>query len=681
MEARQSNMERSKSRSLLALTGVAALLAVAANLVISAFASRNNRRKSPKAIPGLNVRVDLSAPEILKLADQIIAKSKQVHDAVSSVPLDRVTYSNVIQPLAELEAQQFPLVQSCVFQKMVSTSGDVRKASIEAERRITAHQSLCHDREDVYRIVKAFAAKGEMMNPEATLYLECLVRDFERNGMHLSSAKRKEMLRLRNQIVELSAQYVQNLNSDMTFILFSEAELLGVPAEFLKNLEKDDNFKFKVPIRSHIVSLILDFCKIGETRKTLADVYGKRCGDVNLPILKKLVQLRHKYARLAGFQHYADYAVNARMPKTSSQVLEFLEDVSHSLTDIATKELQILKELKRIDEGDAPFGIEDLQYYVKRYEEQQFDLDFSEIKKYFPLEVVLSGIYKIFEDLFGLRIEEMPDADFWHSDVQLFSVLDLSSNELLGYFYLDLHKREEKYGHTCVVALQNSSLSSNGLRQVPVALLISQIHSEIHFICNRASFTRFSGLFVDPDLFEIPAQVLENWCYEEGPLKLLSGFYQDITTPIKEETCKSLQKWQHSFAALKFKREILYAMFDQIIYSTENVDFTELFKHLHDKVMLGLPMLEGRNPASCFPRSAIGSEATCYSRLWSEVFAADIFVSKFRDNLFNQHMGMKFRNKVFSPGGARAPMEMLSDVLGRDPSIKAFADRIAGSSI
>uniref|UniRef100_A0A7N0U7X9 Peptidase M3A/M3B catalytic domain-containing protein n=1 Tax=Kalanchoe fedtschenkoi TaxID=63787 RepID=A0A7N0U7X9_KALFE len=479
MEARQSNMERSKSRSLLALTGVAALLAVAANLVISAFASRNNRRKSPKAIPGLNVRVDLSAPEILKLADQIIAKSKQVHDAVSSVPLDRVTYSNVIQPLAELEAQQFPLVQSCVFQKMVSTSGDVRKASIEAERRITAHQSLCHDREDVYRIVKAFAAKGEMMNPEATLYLECLVRDFERNGMHLSSAKRKEMLRLRNQIVELSAQYVQNLNSDMTFILFSEAELLGVPAEFLKNLEKDDNFKFKVPIRSHIVSLILDFCKIGETRKTLADVYGKRCGDVNLPILKKLVQLRHKYARLAGFQHYADYAVNARMPKTSSQVLEFLEDVSHSLTDIATKELQILKELKRIDEGDAPFGIEDLQYYVKRYEEQQFDLDFSEIKKYFPLEVVLSGIYKIFEDLFGLRIEEMPDADFWHSDVQLFSVLDLSSNELLGYFYLDLHKREEKYGHTCVVALQNSSLSSNGLRQVPVALLISQIHSEV----------------------------------------------------------------------------------------------------------------------------------------------------------------------------------------------------------
>ncbi|CAM8978042.1 unnamed protein product [Rhodiola kirilowii] len=695
-----SKMRKSKSTSLLALTGLAALVAVAANLVISALASR---RKPAKVVPGMNFQVNLSAEEILKLADQIVSKSKQVHDAVASLHLDRVTYSNVIQPLAELESQQFPLIQSCLLPKMVSPSADVRKASAEAERRITAHQSLCRDREDVYRIFKALAAKGESMNPEATYYIQCLVREFERNGMHLSSAKRIEMLRLRNQIVELSVQYVENLNNDMTFILLSEAELLGVPAELLKSLEKDDSFMYKVPVRSHFISPILDYCKIGKTRKTLTEVYGKRCGDVNFPILKKLVQLRHKYARMAGFQHYADYAVNVRMAKTSAQVLDFLEDVSQSLTSTATKELDILMNLKKIEEGDAPFGLEDLQYYVKRYEEQQFDLDFTEIKKYFPLDVVLSGIFKIFEDLFGLKIKEMTDADFWHSDVYLFSVFDLSSNELLGYFYLDLHHREEKYGQTCVVALQNGSVACNGERQVPIALLISQIQLEvegrpgllrfsqvvnifhefshvIHFICNRASFVRFSGLFVDHDLFEIPAQVLENWCYEDGPLKLLSGFYQDITIPIKDEIRKSLKRWQHLFAALKCKRELLYAMFDQIIYSDENVDFTELFTHLHEKVMLGLPLL-GRNPASCFPRSAVDNEATCYSRLWSEVFAADLYVSKFRDDLFNHYTGMEFRNKVFGPGGAKPPKVLLFDFLGRDPSMRAFAERIAASSL
>lgn len=55
----------------------------------------------------------------------------------------QVTYNNVILPLVDLEAQQFPLVQSCVFPKLVSTSEDVRKASAEAERRIDAHVLTC----------------------------------------------------------------------------------------------------------------------------------------------------------------------------------------------------------------------------------------------------------------------------------------------------------------------------------------------------------------------------------------------------------------------------------------------------------------------------------------------------------------------------------------------------------
>jgi len=55
----------------------------------------------------------------------------------------QVTYANVIAPLAELQAQQFPLVQSCVFPKMVSTREDVRKASAEAERRIDDHFDAC----------------------------------------------------------------------------------------------------------------------------------------------------------------------------------------------------------------------------------------------------------------------------------------------------------------------------------------------------------------------------------------------------------------------------------------------------------------------------------------------------------------------------------------------------------
>ena len=42
------------------------------------------------------------------------------------------------------------------------------------------------------------------------------------------------------------------------------------------------------------------------------------------------------------------------------------------------------------------------------------------------------------------------------------------------------------------------------------------------------------------------------------------------------------------------------------------------------QVMLGIPLLEGTSPASCFPRIAIGYDAVCYSYIWSEVRAIQI---------------------------------------------------------
>ncbi|KAI3981805.1 hypothetical protein MKX01_027790 [Papaver californicum] len=686
-----------KERKILAFTGGIAIAAFALNLMISAIHNSNqkNKKKSKKDIPGSNVRVNLTGNEILKLADQVIAKSKEVYNAVASVPLDKVTYANVILPIAELEAHQFPLVQSCVFQKMVAVSEEVRKASAEAEKKIDDHILMCSKREDVYRVIKAFTTKGEWMNPEAERYIHCLVQDFERNGLNLSSSKREEVQRLQTQIDELSMRYIQNLNDDCTSLLFSETDLLGLPPKFIQSLDKANNGKLKINLRDQHVSPLLEYCKVGSTRKMMAIAYGQRCGETNLPLLENLVQLRHKLARLLGYPNYVDYAVEPRMAKMSTKVFEFLENISISLTDLATRELAALQDLKKQEEGQSPFGMEDLLYYVKRAEQQNFDLDYGVVNQYFPISLVLSGIFKIFQDLFGLKFEEMADAEVWHNDVRCFSALDLSSSELLGYFYLDIYAREGKYDQTCVVALQNGSLSSNGARQMPVALLLSHFQKEVdgssrllrfsevvnlfhelghvvHHICNRASFARFSGFHVDPDFVEIPSQVLENWCYESNTLKLMSGFHQDITKPVTDEMCSSLKKRRDSFSAIKLKQEILLCLLDQIIHSGENVDTMELLKHLHPKVMLGLPILEGTNPASCFPRLAIGYEATCYSRIWSEVFAADIFATKFQDGRVNPHVGMQFRNKVLAPGGSKEPIEILSDFLGREPSIQAY---------
>ncbi|KNA16134.1 hypothetical protein SOVF_091710 isoform A [Spinacia oleracea] len=708
-----------RQKKIIVFTGTAAVFAVAFNFAYVAFKSYQHRQKIQDLV-GSNVRVNLSANEIRKLADRIISESTEVHDAVASVPIDKVTYQDIMV-LAELEAKHFPLVQSCVFPRLVSSSAEVRKASAEAEQKINTHIGSCRKREDVFCVVKAFAARGEWNSAEAKSYVQSLVRDFEQNGLNLTSSKKEEVQRLQAQIDDLSTQYVQNINDDQTFLLFTESEIEGLPSELLQIFDRAGKDKIKVTLKSNHVLPILELCKVGATRRKVAVGYGQRCKEINVPVLENLVQLRHKIARLLGYDNYAEYAVGSRMAKSSSKTTE---------------------------EGDIPFGIEDLLYYVKKAEEDKFHLDFGALKEYFPLSLVLQGIFKILQDAFGLRFEEIVIAEVWHEDVQLRHkiarllgydnyaeyavgsrmakssskaeedkfhldfgalkeyfplVFDLSSSELMGYAYFDLYSRKGKYGQTCVLPLQNGSLSANAARQVPVVLLMSDIlkgdvncpallrFSEVvslfhefghvvHHLCNRSPLARFSGLRVDHDFVEMPGHVFENWCYDSNVLKLISGHYQDITRQIKDDISTSLQRWRHSFSALKMTQEILYCLFDQIIHSADNVDFLELFKYLHPKVMLGLPILEGTNPASCFPHSAIGYEASCYSRIWSKVFAADIFASKFLDGGLNHQIGMQFRNKVLAPGGAKDPLECLTSFMGREPSIKAYVDSIAFSS-
>ncbi|KAK8947919.1 hypothetical protein KSP40_PGU009451 [Platanthera guangdongensis] len=382
------------------------------------------------------------------------------------------------------------------------------------------------------------------------------------------------------------------------------------------------------------------------------------------------------------------------MAKTSIKVFEFLEEVSKNLSDLATTELKFLTDLKMKEEGDTSFGMEDLSYYIRIAEELQFNLDLTEVRQYFPVDLVLSGIFKILNDLFGLKFKEVKDVESWHETVVLYAVVDSSSNELLGYVYLDIFSRPGKFAHTCVLSLQNGS-SSQGMRQIPVTLLISQCPKKldeypslmrfsdvvgllhefshvVHHICNRSTFSRFSGLHVEGDFVEIPSHLLENWCYENVSLKMMSGLNKDNTKSISTEMCKLLKRKRDFFLGLKLKQEILICLFDQIIHSSESIDIVELVKDLHPKVMLGIPLLEGINPASMFPRSAIGYDATCYTQIWSEVFAADIFATKFQDDLLNLHAGLQFRNKVLAPGGTLDSFNILSDYLGRKPSIRSF---------
>jgi oligopeptidase A len=92
----------------------------------------------------------------------------------------------------------------------------------------------------------------------------------------------------------------------------------------------------------------------------------------------------------------------------------------------------------------------------------------QEVKQYFPEMVVLPGMFKVVESIYGVRIAPKAAAT-WHPDVRFFEIID-REGRAIGQFYLDLYAREAKRGGAWMDDARGRR-RRNGALQTPVAYL------------------------------------------------------------------------------------------------------------------------------------------------------------------------------------------------------------------
>jgi len=583
----------------------------------------------------------------------------------------------------------------------------LRDASGAVDEQVKAAMIEEGMREDLFKAVLAARKDTDesKLSPEDKRLAERLERDFRRNGLALSEDKRARLTEIQKRLAKIGIDFQQRLNEDTTSITCTREELAGCTDDWIQGLKKTEDGKYIVTVKYPDLIPTLKLCQVEETRKRLQVANDGRCSD-NTALLEEALALRREAASIQGYKNHAAYMLEIKMAKTPEAVMDFLNDLRSRLRELGEKDRVGLLEVKRAEMKrlGKPFdGILhpwDKSYYERIQKETEFQIDDEAIKQYFSLHSVTEGMLRIYETVLGLKFTEVEKPEsIWHPDVRMFEVTDQKTHEPVGTFYLDLHPREGKYGHAMEYPIRPGCARDNG-RQLPVATMVANFtkptadkpsllyHNEVvtyfhelghvmHEICGKTKWSRFHGTNVEGDFVEAPSQMLENWCWDVATLQSLSSHFEHPDQRLSVEVIERMVRAKNQNAGLVNLRQLFFGFFDMTVHtSNEPVDTVALWAKMREDITL-IPHIPGSCPAAAFGHIIGGYDSGYYGYLWSLVFAADMFASRFKkEGVLNPPTGMAYRTEILAPGGSRDSMDSLVVFLSRKPEMDAFLESI-----
>jgi metallopeptidase MepB len=611
-----------------------------------------------RAPPQLPPKFTATPQSLVDDTKRLIERSRNVQDAiVKDVSRDTATFKNVLLPVA-LDDNKMAIESHIIgFYQAVSTKQELRDASTEAEKLLDDFGIESSMREDVFNLIDAVLQKKEALDPESQRLLEKDHKSYIRNGLGVPAGPQRDRFKeIKKRLSEISIFFQKNLNEENGGLWFTLEELDGVPEDLITSLKKGEGenegkvwLSFKYPD----LFPTLKYANHAETRKKLFVSNENKC-NMNVPLFREAILLRDEAARILGYNNHAEFRIEDKMAKTPKTVDDFLGDLRERLAPGGKQEIGKLLDLKKtdlkergLDDNTASnYFLWDHRYYDRLMLEKDYSLDHQQIAEYFPLQTSISGMLKIFEELFGLVFVEIIGDDreklaeggkgsdiVWHEDVQIFSVWDDEGegSGFVGYLYLDLFPRNGKYGHAANFNLQPGYIDENGKRRYPATALVCNFskptpkkpsllkHDEvvtlfhelghgIHDLVSRTTYSRFHGTNTVRDFVEAPSQMLENWCWTPSQLRSLSHHYSYLSSDyeaaykvesgeskkpseqIPYELISNLISTKHVNDALFNLRQLHFGMFDMKVHEPtshheiEKLDITSTYNQLRNEI-------------------------------------------------------------------------------------------------
>ena len=103
----------------------------------------------------------------------------------------------------------------------------------------------------------------------------------------------------------------------------------------------------------------------------------------------------------------------------------------------------------------------------------KYDFDSDALRRFFRVDDVISGMFALTQDLYGVTFEELPTfytedenvavpegkTSIWHPEVKYYAIYE-EDKSLLGHFYTDWHPRDSKRSGAWQNTVLDGGLSS-----------------------------------------------------------------------------------------------------------------------------------------------------------------------------------------------------------------------------
>ncbi|MGB5211554.1 MAG: M3 family metallopeptidase [Gammaproteobacteria bacterium] len=617
-------------------------------------------------------------------------------------------WEQVIEPLETMSHRLGRIWAPVGHLNSVVNSEGLREAYNRCLPKLSEYSTELGQNEALFQAYTALADSDADLNPAQRKVVDNGLRDFRLSGVALSGPKKERFRDLMQELSSLQARFEENLldaTNAWSRQITDLAELEGLPADVIERaasaaadkdlkgwlLELDFPTYHAVLSYCHNESLRRDFYEAWTTRASECGPHAGRWD--NTRIMEQILAARHEAAGLLGFPNYAEYSLATKMADNTSAVLEFLHDLASRSRTAARQDFEEIAA-----HAGPPLQAWDVAYHAERLRRERYAISDDMLRPYFPVHGVMSGMFRLVETLFGIRISEAPGPgpDTWHDDVRYYEVSDHDGPR--GGFYVDLFARARKRGGAWMDdCIGRSALS--GELQRPVAFLVCNFmpptgsrpalltHDEVvtlfhefghtlHHLLTRVDYPSVAGINgVVWDAVELPSQFLENfaWCREVLPS--ISGHYE-TGEDLPDELIDKLLGSRNFQSGMQMVRQLEFSLFDFRIHAADHAldgaEIARVLSEVRDEVAV-VPYPGFNRFANGFSHIFAGGYAAgYYSYKWAELLSADAFAAFEESGVLNAETGRRFLESILEVGGSVDAMDTFIAFRGRKPQPDAL---------